>query len=260
MINIIDESLSWLNKIDIYIYSPGSGGEFFSSLCALSHIPTRELLVSKILKGSKQTKENNIITIFKAPNYFNLKNFYIDEIGKHLFFWSGYMDPITKINYYKNILAHGILNNNDPQQNLSEKKEYYTNKNIILCTHWFNFNDSEIKNENFKNRTFGIPLLEKEKCFNIINLNPQTPQGKDLVINFCETLWKNIKRDNIKVWFEHHAVTNIKLKFPFMDYMVNSNHNLIKDYIENRYGSDLDFDFIDKALIDYKKIRIDPYL
>jgi hypothetical protein len=42
--------------------------------------------------------------------------------------------------------------------------------------------------------------------------------------------------------------------------MINNDFNSIKDYLTNRYGSDLDYDFIDRALINYKKIRIDPYL
>ena len=45
-----------------------------------------------------------------------------------------------------------------------------------------------------------------------------------------------------------------------MDYMINNDLNVIKDYIENCYGPELDHDFIDKALINYKKVRIDPYL
>jgi hypothetical protein len=66
--------------------------------------------------------------------------------------------------------------------------------------------------------------------------------------------------EKIKVAFNHSAFKNIKLKFPFMDYMISNDFNSIKDYLEVRYGPDLDYDFIDKALITYKKVRIDPYL
>ena len=69
-----------------------------------------------------------------------------------------------------------------------------------------------------------------------------------------------LKSEKVQKQFDHPAFKNIKLKFPFMDYMVENDLNGVKYYLEDRYGPDLDFDFIDQSLIEYKKNRIDPYL
>lgn len=264
MINFIDEVLSWPKNIDIYFYSPGSGGEFFTSLCAIAHLPTREILTSKNLEAVKRPENENQI-IFKSQSYFDFEFIHINQIGKQIFFWSKYMDPITKINYYKNVLAHVILNNNMVKDetnlyNISCRKKNLENVNIILCTHWLH-NIPSTNEKNFKNRTFGIPLCEREKYWNFINLDPQTTEGKNFVVNFCERVELVKNPDKIRKIFEHTAFKNIKLKFPFMDYMVREDFNSIKNYIVNRYGPDnIDYNFIDQALINYKKIRIDPYL
>jgi hypothetical protein len=253
MVSIIEESLSWPKNIDIYFYAPGSGGEFFTSLCALAHPPTRELLVSKTLEGYR--KDDNIIT-FKNSNYFNLPNVDIGHLGIQMFNYANYiMDVNERINYYKMVLAHAILSHSDYiSNNMSVKKNTFKKINIILCTHWIDILKPS------ENRTFGIPLFENQKYWNIINLDPQTENGQQLVLNFATKSKLRQKPKAIAHYFNNKGFNNIKLKFPFMDYMIMADFNSIKNYIENRYGSDLDFDFIDQALINYKKIRIDPYL
>jgi hypothetical protein len=266
-IDVVEEVLSWPKNIDIYIYAPGSGGEFFTSLCSLAHFPTREILTSKNLNVSKisATSENlNNFLVFESQKYFNPELTDISEIGKHIYFLSKYMDPITKINYLKYVIFHVILNNgtlkniNGFNENFSSKREFIKNINIVLCTHWQDIKKSY--KSDLKPRTFGIPLFEKEKNLNVINLDPQTEKGREFVINFCAKTNLVTNTEKIKNQFEHSAFNNIKLQFPFFDYVIKNDTNSIKDYIENRYGSDLDFDFIDQALIDYKKIRVDPYL
>ena len=262
MKNIIDDALSWPNKIDIYIYSAGAGGEFFTQLCSLAHLPTRNMLKSKTLEGASW--RGGIIT-FKSAEYFNFENIYIGEIGKHLTFYSKLInDPVDRINYYKMVLAHAFLNTTpDPVSEniyvISKKRQLFKNVNIILCTHWTNAN---LRNKKLDNRTFGLPLFEKQKYWNVIHLDPQTSLGQDFVTKFAfkSKMFDDLEIEKIKVAFNHSAFKNIKLKFPFMDYMISNDFNSIKDYLEVRYGPDLDYDFIDKALITYKKVRIDPYL
>lgn len=267
MIDLIDEVLSWPNKIDIYFYAPGGGGEFFTALCALSHIPTRHILTTKNLK--KTESPTGKIT-FKSQGYFDYEDILIDELGYNIFKYSKFMvDPNTRINYYKMVLAHSFLNVDKKylehsmdirggKNNLSRKKEILKNTNIILCTHWTDVL-SKYNAKNLQNKTFGIPLFEEQKYWSVINLNPHTDKGKDIVHKY-QSDFHNIKNIDISnIIIDHPAFKNIKLKFPFMDYMVEGNFNGVKDYLENRYGPDLDFDFIDQALINYKKERIDPY-
>jgi len=257
--NLIDEALSWPNKIDIYFYAPGAGGEFFTTLCSLSHLPTREILYSQNIEAVKF--ETGAI-VFKSAVYFNYEEIFVSELGKHLCFYSKYItDPLERINYYRMVLAHSFLNiPSEDVHNLNNKKNILKNKNIILCTHWIKIHSTDKKNgPNFDNRTFGIPLFEKQKYWNIINLDPETEKARNHIINFCKKSKLAVSTKKIETYLNHSAFKNIKLKFPFMDYMVTGNFNAVKDYLENRYGPDLDFDFIDKALINYKKIRIDPY-
>jgi hypothetical protein len=270
MIDLIDEVLSWPNKIDIYFYAPGAGGEFFTALCALSHIPTKHILT---IKNFKKTERITGKITFKSQNYFDYEDIFIDELGYDMFKYSKFMvDPNTRINYYKMVLAHSFLNVDKKylenftdisggKKNLSRKKEILKNTNIVLCTHWFDVLREYYANaKNLQNKTFGIPLFEKQKYWSVINLDPQTDKGKNLVHKY-QSDFHNIKNIDISnIVIDHPAFKNIKLKFPFMDYMVDANFNAVKDYLENRYGPDLDFDFIDKALINYKKIRINPYL
>lgn len=262
MPSLIDESLSWPNKIDIYFYAPGSGGEFFSSLCSIAHLPTRELLISKTLVTNIDKNSGTISYV--SPYYFeNLNNICITNLGRHVFFYSNYLkDPKEKIDYYRMVLSHAILNFNDksitPKNffNISMKRKIFEKINIIMCTHWTDFADKEVDN----NRNYGIRLFEGQKYWNVINLDPISEKGQQFVINFAEKV--GLRKDNKKIinYFHSQAFKNINLKFPFMDYIINNNFNLIKDYLENRYGPELDHDFIDQALMDYKKIRIDPYL
>jgi hypothetical protein len=161
--------------------------------------------------------------------------------------------------YYEDKYGRSILNN--VYENLQNCLRI-NNINIILCTHWVDLHAASnmTKNNIINNRTFGVPLFEKQKYWNLINLDPQTKKGKNFVINFCikSKLANNVEK--VKLSLNHSAFDNIKLKFPFIDHLLNNDFNLIKDYINDRYGPELDHDFIDKALINYKKVRIDPYL
>jgi hypothetical protein len=269
MRNLINEVLSFPNKIDIYFYSAGAGGEFFTQLCSLAHLPTRNILKYKNLEGAITSTGN---TVFKSADYFNFQNIFISELGRHLTYYSKLInDPVDKINYYKMVLAHAFLNvNPEPVpgdsntikdgHTLSKKFEFFKDKNIILCTH---FTSANLTSSKYENRTFGIPLFEKQKYWNVINLDPQTKQGQDFVLKFASknVLFDRTAIEYIKFQFNHSAFKNINLKFPFMDHMITNDFNSIKDYISNRYGpKDIDFDFIDQALIDYKRIRIDPFI
>jgi len=267
--DIVDQVLSIPKNIDFYIYAPGSGGEFFTSLIALSHKKTREILKLKYFDGLKNDEG---LMRYNRPQYFtydenfkflnlNINNEFYNEVDL-LTMLGHLMSPLDRINYCKMLLFQGIFQSMLPNRNKDEFKEninMFKGVNIILSTHWIEL-PLLIKTKNFESRNFGLKLFEKEKYWNVINLDPQTEKGRNLVLNFCKKykLITNVKK--VEMQFNHSAFSNIKLKFPFMDYMATGDFNSIKNYITNRYGPDLDYEFIDKALIDYKKLRIEPYL
>jgi hypothetical protein len=272
--SIIDHVLSLPDHIDFYVYTPGSGGEFFASLIALSHKKTREILKFKsfdALKNNEDLIRYNRPQYFTYDNDFKFLNLNIDNEfynSTDLFQMIGHlMSPLDRINYSKMLLFQSMIDFNikfgnsilltgtDTLNDIS----IYKGANIILCTHWVDLSAIP-KTKNFESRNFGLNLFENEKYWDVINLDPKTEKGKNLVLNFCKKfkLVNNIEK--IKTGLNHSAFNNIKLQFPFMDYLAINDFDSIKNYISNRYGPDLDFDFIDQALIDYKKIRVDPYL
>jgi hypothetical protein len=286
--NIVDYILSQPDHIDFYVYTPGSGGEFFSSLIALSHKKTNEVLKYKSFEALKndngQTRYSRpqYLTFSERINFLNvsIKNeFYGNPDYFHII---GHQMPRSddRINFSKMILFQSMLENYlrtqfgmmpwqdknvnsdsfESEKDPSENFFIYKGTNIILSTHWIDSNEMT-KMKDYELRNFGLVAFEKEKYWDLINLDPISENGINLVLNFCRK-FKLISDSDIKIpkRLNHKAFRNIKLKFPFMDYMADNDLNSIKDYIENRYGSDLDYDFIDQALIDYKKIRIDPYL
>ena len=272
---MFDKVLNIPKGIDFYIYAPGSGGEFFTSLIALSHKKTKKLLKNNSLSIITDASNKNLVR-YKKPSYFKTNNgsnklILFDNIDFDFCFDSFYfmghvMNGVEKVQFIKTLLFQYMLSYNYHNNKYSIPKTSLNLKNtfsdtfIILCTHWVNFN-SVYNIKNMESMTFGIPLFEQQKYWNVINLDPQTKKGINLVKNFCVkyNIIDNPEKE-IDTRVNHKAFNNIKLKFPFMDYLAINDFNSIKDYIENRYGQDLDFDFIDQALIDYKKIRIDPYL
>lgn len=268
-----DNVLNLPKGIDIYIYSPGSGGEFFTSLISLSHEKTRGLFKNTSFKILNDAPDENLVR-YRRASHFKINNETFDPFYKidfefcfDSFYWMGHqLNGIEKIHFIKTLLFQCMISYN---YNINKRfkikprlglKNTFSDTFIILCTHWVNF-DPAYKIKNMESKTFGIPLFENEKYWNVINLDPQTEKGVNLVKNFCKKydLIQN-PDDEINRRINHQAFNNIKLKFPFMDYMACNNLNSIKDYIENRYGPNLDFDFIDQALINYKKLRVDPYL
>ena len=275
MSGIIDFVLDAPKNIDWYIYAPGSGGEFFTSLSSIAHKKTRDLLYIKQFLAQKNDEQSenfnqNIIRYNSAKYFIDPELFAsIDDIGKTFFHYGEYMDGTERVNYAKMVLFHSLYgyikynfykSSDDLKPSIDNLKPFFKDTNIILCTHWCN----KVGAADSHKRNYGLKVFEQQEYWNVINLDPQTPRGQKLVKNFCKKfkLLSNdeLKSEKVQKQFDHPAFRNIKLKFPFMDYMVENDLNGVKYYLEDRYGPDLDFDFIDQSLIEYKKNRIDPYL
>lgn len=269
------------NKIDLHCYAAGAGGEFFTTLCALAHYETREIMTNKTLtaKRHRTDGEEPDSVFFRAPKYFGTKfDIGLSDLGRVIFNYGHKMSPEERVDYINMglvnaLLSHAIVSPSENPQMLKHQLRFgrhkdslfFSNKNIVLCTHWIY--PSEMSREDKKkfffdspNRRFGLPLLENQKHLTLININPQTPAAKRMVYNFVNKSNLTVSKTLVSFQLEHPAFTNIKEKFPFMDYMVENNFDAIKYHIENRYGPDIDYDFIDQALIDYRKLRVEPYL
>jgi hypothetical protein len=264
--NIINYVLSIPKNIDIYIYAPGAGGDFFSSLIMLSHKETKKLLTHKQFLGIKSDDGQDMK--FKPIDYFGNDIFSSDiiSIGKIIHKYGMYMESDDKIKYLKMVIFHSMINHfkkafnfdfipNDIEKNINFYK-FYRKINIILCCHGFTECDEKYDSK----INFELNLLKNEKNINFINLNPQTDPAKNVIINYCNKTKMVSDSNKVIKHIEFKTYKNMNLKFPFFDYMIANDFNSIKNYLENRYGPDLDHNFVNQALINYKNLRIDPYL
>lgn len=280
MKSFIDRFVSAPNKIDFYYYAPGAGGSFFGTLCSLAHYKTRDILSRQSLNITTRSGPDDIIySAFQGMDMCSTDGHSgLRAIAKNINIIGEYLSADERIDYIKMALFHGLLSY-CPKEDIITAN-YYNDKNIIITLHWMlgvtppPQNSSQKMKDAFQNRKFGIPEIEKQSFLSIINLNPQTERAKDMVKRFNRLYFyrpnKSILEESKEtippideltdVAIDHPTFQNMKLKFPFMDYMVDNDFKSIIYYIEDRYGPDIDYDFIDQALIDYKKIRVDPYL
>lgn len=281
MPGIIDQVLLSPRNIDFYFYGRGAGGEFLSSLAAIANRKNHKIMPAPEYQGKKRvaTIDGNKVEsiVFLSARYFKhpepVSNG-IEDIGYNLYkVGSWFPDPVERITYTKMVLFHYLQSflflrkEYDIKKPIIDQISFYNDVSITLCTHWIPYpheNDLAFTyfRENFEKRTLGIPKFEEQPYWDVINIDPQSKQGRNFVANWCVKtgLSKTGSKEPIKKMMEHRAFENIKLKFPFMDYMIEKDYDSIKYWLEDRYGSDLDFDFIDQSLVNYRKIRIEPWL
>jgi hypothetical protein len=250
-INFLDSILKLPRKIDFFHYSPFAGGDFFISLIILSHEKSKNLIVGYRqkhpafenyedidYKGFKVRKNNLGQIIFSKPQYNNMN--YLKPSNRIV----QYFKIEELINVYKYSLINSFLPSypNTPPNGHSGLSRY-KDSIILIGDHWI-INHNKMKK------------FSKCKYWDVINLDPST--------KFANNLLKKMRIDNGEITdkFQEHFLNKFPFleNMPFLDYILDENYDQIKYWIENRYGSDLDFDFIDKSLPMWKKIRVDPYL
>lgn len=240
-----DQVLSLPRKIDFIYYGFCSGGEFFTSLIALSCPLTRHLLRHNAFVL------NELFPTYDSPIYFK-KNIhaFIEFIDHGHMMTSEEIIKHCKSSIFSSMLHHyvgemktqKILTHINRKNIIIERLERIYKKTIIVvCKHFDFMNDNKLNDFN------------SIKYWDVLNIDPITKEGKKCVSNSA----KQIKKiDNL----DFRTVSNNIERFPFFDYMIYEDYNEVKYFLENRYGSNLDFDFIDKSLKDYYKIRVKPYL
>jgi hypothetical protein len=216
-------------KIDFYNYSTYTGGEFFTSMIALSCNHTKKVLRDDVLCSYEITQNKIVFS----------KNEYNKPIK--IYSWHDGIEFLPA-NEIINLYKYSILNHMIPESyNLNNLKKY---KNIIFIFsgHW-NINPQKMKD------------ISEYEYWNFLDLNPKSNYSHN-ILDKMHNILKINKTPNPKIENKYPFLEN----FPFLDYILDKDYPGIKDWIENRYGSDLDFDFIDRSLRMWKKVRVDPYL
>lgn len=249
-----DWVLSLPRKIDFISYYGGSGGEFFTSLVALSCFKSKHLLDSQECVYTHSGKLN--IPKYHSADYKlrNVKSFIdatshmmtSDEIIKNL--KSSIFNSMIK-NYSvecKNTeFDDYVFNTENPNVIKNRLEKIYKNTLLIKRSHFVLFDEDKMN------------ALNSSKYWNIVNIDPITLEGKKCAVESIRYFYPNISRYIDDLSFNQNK--NI-INFPFFDYMIYEEYDEVKYFLEKRYGSELDFDFIDKSLKDYYKLRIIPFL
>jgi hypothetical protein len=247
--NFINSILKQPRKIDFMHYTPFAGGDFFTSLIILSHRKSKDLIIDftqhhpkfvnnkEIDKDGFKIRTNSDQIIFSKPLY---KMNYIKPSSRIV----QYMEIDEIINSYKYSLINAILPSfpNPPPGGHSGISRY-KDSIILIADHWI-MNPNKMK------------IFSEFKYWNVYSIDPETKYCKNLLIEM------NKKVGSPTIKFQEHFMDRFPFleNFPFLDYIIKEDYHVIKSWIENRYGSDLDFDFIDQSLKMWKKVRVDPYL
>ena len=247
-----DYLLSLPKKIDFIHYSAGSGGEFLSSLIALSCSKTK-----KIINQTELTLEPGGYTYptYVSPNYFlRSLNTCMEHIDLGIDFmtseeiiksckssiYSSMMFYYSK-NFKKNMdLFYPFMRDETTVKNKLET--LYKDITITICKHFHIINGNKISD------------LNSTKIWDVINIDPITKEGRKCVDNSVRVIFSYRGKR------EYRTTSSDIERFPFFDYMIYEDYDGVKYFLENRYGSNLDFDFIDRSLKDYYQIRVKPYL
>jgi hypothetical protein len=248
-----DQVLSLPRKIDFIYYGSCSGGEFFTSLIALSCPLTRHLL------KHNDVVLNELRPIYDSPVYFKRKinSFleYIDYTGhmmtseeiirncKSSIFSSMLHHYASELKNFKGDLSiYSLVEVWNTESIVIKRLERIYKKTIIVACKHFNYMNVNKLND-----------FNSTKYWDVLNIDPITKEGQRCVYNSAKQIFKN---DNLNF----RTVSNNIERFPFFDYMIYEDYDEVKYFLENRYGSNLDFDFIDRSLKDYYQIRVKPYL
>jgi len=230
-------------KIDFYNYESCAGGEFWQSMITLSCPKTKIILRNddfeirekdnfKFFRSSKYDKTISIHAGFPALLFLtaeNIINLYKYQLINHMIYCRpGYTfykpspgDELTLVEKYKDVL-------------------------FVFSNHW------RIESEIMK-------TISEYKYWTFLDLNPEENFSRKLICKMIEMTGIGPRNNygQISPNFDPYPFLE---RIPFLDYILFNDYDSIKYFIENRYGSNLDFDFIDQSLRMWKKVRVDPYL
>jgi len=261
---ITEWCLSLPRKIDFLVYTTGAGGEFFNSLIVLACPKTKSLIQSGpgFILNNSQSRKN------KVPTYDKPK-LLTQPLGQWLrfMFYSGSLMTshelivTCKSTIYAAMVHHasskhldspiGLKDQSLPEVLKGKLDLLFKDTLLILARHDDGFADM---NE----------LSKFNLCdyWDVVDINPITKEGRACVSRAVGHIFNDeplkYHRQSKELLF-YSSNPDIE-KFPFFDYLIYEDYAEIQYFLENRYGSNLDFDFIDKSLKTYRTTRVVPFL
>jgi hypothetical protein len=230
-------------------------GNFLSNLIATSCPRTRPLL---------KNGDNTLILKPKATNTYTYggANYFRKSLGSTMMYIDFTPHMMTseelirncKSSIFSSLMSH--YNDKVVHESMDKFSSYTPHKTIIKNRLNELYKDTALiifKHFYFTNKE-KMTDFNSTKYWDVINIDPISKEGRKCVDNSWRVIFKHNQT-------REYRTTNSDIKrFPFFDYMIYEDYNEIKYFLENRYGSNLDFDFIDRSLKDYYKIRVEPYL
>ena len=241
-------------KIDFLLYSCGAGGEFFYSLIVLSCNKTKKLLQNQDFR----INDDQEIIRFNSPKYFKRN---LDTSLSFMDYTVEHLTAEQLINNVRSILFSSIVTHMRDERTTKafvNLESVFTSiiKDTLLISRK-HFDHARPNDPNYE-----IDIQEKFEKFSdyhlwdVVNIDPISKAGKRNVLNAKGYYFPHL----VNVPFEDKTkFTHIEC-FPFIDYMIEQDYNSIKYFIENRYGSHLNFDFIDQSLSMYYEKRVKPFI
>lgn len=261
----IEDVCSVAGKLEIVMYPPGAGGDFFCCLFAMAHRDTLKIMVpesfdknGKRYHGDVPSYWNRLpefgedILRYKPPNYIHSPIILLKTVEETMGWFSPpYVYPET----VKHILYTSILNyargmridltqQCTKEEWLQQMKEQLGRILIITPTHQHYWHQAGLRDP-------------ASRIWSTLNITPKTEKGIG-VCNLGHQVLFDRRRHSQHQW-DRLEGTGDK-HFPFMDYMVERNFDEIIDFGLKHYSKDLNIPFMMRELQIYYKHRVGPLL
>lgn len=227
-----DRFLNKPRKIDFIHYQAGAGGCFFRNLIALSCPLTKKVLTKQDhLSKDIDYTENGITktyTVMRDVHYIN--NFFVNVFVSTSEKCKLPAEYIIKL--YKSYVCHSILRSG----NINE----WDNTLVLFRGTWL-LDDHVMKD------------IADNPYWDFVNINPFSKDSLKVMHRIMKVKGLNHNSD-------YRNKYDFMERLPLIDLLMSEDYNYVMDWIEKRYGSNLDFDFIESSLKEWKTVRIDPHL
>lgn len=268
----IEDVCSVAGKLEMVMYPPGAGGDFFCNLFAMAHKDTLRIMVPESFDKNGKRYHGDIpsywnklpefgeeILRYKPPNYIHSPIILLKTVEETMgWFSKPYVYPET----VKHILYTSILNY---ARGMRIVPGQWSDQGAIPCTNeeWVQQMKEQlgrilIISPTHQNHWFSKELSDPAtRVWSTLNITPKTEQGVG-VCNLGHQVLFDRRRHNQDQWDELEGRGD--RHFPFMDYMVEKNFDEIIDFGLMHYSKDLNIPFMMRELQIYYKHRVGPLL
>ena len=272
MLLLIEDLLELVGKIEFVLYPPGAGGDYWSSLIAVTYNSNKPFM--SIYKGNQirytaYGRKGNLAV--KAPAYqanlanniggitnsvyhydFDVVLAYKTTILSNLnVYLRTHMDSalvrnVTRINTVN--IEPGAIKYQHLQATLLYIQPYLKDLILIFPNHFMAINYPWPK--------ASVEAVVNESSWTTLNLMPKTQEG-----------FKFFKKRHLALWgfdyttdyYRDQYATGDKF-WSYYDYIIHEDYKSIMNFIESHYGSNFDWDRVEKELKIYYKKAVKPVL